>query len=96
MPISPQLPQFVIAARSSALQALALQAGQMIEGEVIGPAPNGGTQVKIAGQMLNLLLPVLAKPGETLRFQVQGSGAQIKLALQPSHQAPTAPPQAQP
>jgi len=96
MPISPQLPQFVIAARSSALQALALQAGQMIEGEVIGPAPNGGTQVKIAGQMLNLLLPVLAKPGETLRFQVQGSGAQIKLALQPSHQAPTAPPQAPP
>jgi len=96
MPISQQLPQFVIAARSSALQALPLLAGQMIEGEVIGPAPNGGTQVKIAGQMLNLLLPALAKPGETLRFEVQGSGAQLKLALQPSPQAPTAPPQAQP
>ncbi|UJW86261.1 flagellar hook-length control protein FliK [Devosia sp. SL43] len=84
MSIPSQLPQIVAAARSGALQALALQAGQMLEGKVIGPAPNGGTQVQIGGQMLNLLLPTLAKAGETLKFEVQGSGAQIKLALRPA------------
>ncbi|MDB5473376.1 MAG: hypothetical protein JWP99_679, partial [Devosia sp.] len=72
MAISSQLPQIVAIARSGALQALALQAGQTVEGKVVGPAPNGGTQVQIAGQMLNLLLPTLATAGETLHFQVQG------------------------
>lgn len=84
MSIPSQLPQIVTAARSGALQALALQAGQMLDGKVIGPAPNGGTQVQIGGQMLNLVLPLLVKAGETLKFEVQGSGAQVKLALQPA------------
>jgi hypothetical protein len=84
MSIPNQFPQLVTAARTGALQALALQAGQMLDGKVIGPAPNGGTQVQIAGQMLNLVLPLLAKAGETLKFEVQGSGAQLRLALQPA------------
>lgn len=82
MSIPSQFPQLVTAARSGALQALALQAGQTLDGKVIGPAPNGGTQVQIAGQMLNLVLPLLAKAGDTLKFEVQGSGAQMRLALQ--------------
>lgn len=80
--IPSQLPQIVTAARSGALQALALQAGQMLDGRVVGPAPNGGTQVEIRGQMLNLLLPLAAKAGQTLTFEVQGSGQQLRLALQ--------------
>ena len=101
MSIPSQFPQLVAATRTGALQALALQAGQMLDGKVIGPAPNGGTQVQIAGQMLNLVLPLLAKAGETLKFEVQGSGAQLRLALQPaladSPQAPAlAPLPAQP
>ncbi|WP_240233437.1 flagellar hook-length control protein FliK [Devosia lacusdianchii] len=84
MSISSQLPQIVTAGRSGALQALALQAGQTLEATVIGPAPNGGTQVKIAGQMLNLILPTLAKAGETLKMEVQGTGAQLRLALHPA------------
>lgn len=94
MSIPSQLPQLVAAARSSALQALALQAGQVLDGKVIGPAPNGGTQVQISGQMLNLVLPIMAKAGDVLHFEVQGSGAQVKLALQaaqpPMHQATAA------
>ncbi len=86
MAISSQLPQIVSTVRPDALQALALQAGQVLEAKVIGPAPNGGTQVQIAGQLLNLLLPMLAGAGETLQLQVQGTGAQLKLALQPNTQ----------
>ncbi|ODT81052.1 MAG: hypothetical protein ABS76_13210 [Pelagibacterium sp. SCN 64-44] len=79
------------AVRAGPLQALALQAGQMLDGRVVGPAPNGGTQVEIRGQMLNLLLPLATKPGQTLRFEVQGSGAQMRLAMQaPSAPAPAA------
>lgn len=82
MSIPSQLPPMVTAVRSGPLQALALQAGQVVDARVIGPAPNGGTQVEIRGQMLNLLLPMAARPGETLKFEVQGSGAQLKLAMQ--------------
>ena len=64
------------------MQALALQAGQVLDGRVLGPAPNGGTQVQIEGKLLNLVLPQAAKAGDTLRFEVQGSGAQVRLALQ--------------
>ncbi|MBS3848594.1 flagellar hook-length control protein FliK [Devosia sp. BSSL-BM10] len=82
MIIPNQLPQIVTAARGGALQALALQAGQVLDGRVLGPAPNGGTQVQIEGKLLNLVLPQAAKAGDTLRFEVQGSGAQVRLALQ--------------
>lgn len=92
MSIPSQLPLIALAARAGALQALALQAGQILDGKVIGPAPNGGTQVQINGQMLNLLLPGAAVAGAMLSFEVQGSGAQIRLALLPQ---PAPPPQAQ-
>ena len=93
MLIPGQLPQIVTAARSSALQALALKAGQVVTATVIGPAPNGGTQLQLAGQMLNIVLPTLVKAGEALRFEVQGSGAQLRLALQlaPAAASPTVP-----
>lgn len=81
MSIPSQLPQLVTAARAGALQALALQAGQVVEGKVLGAASNGGTQVEIKGQLLNLLLPVATKPGTMIQFEVQGSGAQAKLAM---------------
>lgn len=83
MPISSQFPTLVAAARSSALEALALQPGQVIAAKVIGPAPNGGTQVQIGDQMLNLVLPVPTKTGMVLQLEVQGSGSQQRLALQP-------------
>lgn len=83
MSIPSQLPQLVTAARAGALQALALQAGQVVEGKVLGVAPNGGTQVQINGQLLNLVLPVAIPAGTTIRFEVQGSGAQARLAMQP-------------
>ncbi|MBU1335464.1 MAG: flagellar hook-length control protein FliK [Alphaproteobacteria bacterium] len=89
--IPSQLPQIVTAARSGALQALALQAGQVLDGKVVGPAPNGGTQVEIRGQMLNLLLPLAAKAGETLKFEVQGSAQQLRLALQMPTGTPISP-----
>lgn len=101
MSIPSQFPQIIAAARGTALQALALQAGQSIEGKVIGPAPNGGTQVQIAGQSLNLVLPLAAKAGDILKFDVQGTGAQLRLAIQaasikalstPNAQTPTAQP----
>lgn len=83
MPISSQFPTLVAAARSSALETLALQPGQVIAAKVVGPAPNGGTQVQIGDQMLNLVLPVPTKPGMVLQLEVQGSGSQQRLALQP-------------
>lgn len=82
MVIPPELPRFVAAARSGALQALALQSGQVLDAKVVGPAANGGTQVEIRGQLLNLVLPTLVAAGETIRLEVQGAGQQMRLALQ--------------
>ena len=92
MSIPSQLPQFVTAARAGALQALALQSGQVLDARIIGPAANGATQVEIRGQMLNLVLPTLVAAGQTIKLEVQGTGPQLRLALQTSG----APPQAQP
>lgn len=80
--IPSHLPQLVTAARTGPLQALALQSGQMLDAKIVGAAPNGGTQVEIRGQLLNLILPMPVKAGETIQLQVQGTGQQMKLALQ--------------
>ena len=93
MSIPTQLPQFVTAARAGALQALALQSGQVLDARIVGPAPNGATQVEIRGQLLNLVLPTLVKAGETIKLEVQGTGPQLRLALQTSTLPPA---QAQP
>ena len=82
MVIPPELPRFVSAARPGALQALALQSGQVLDARVVGPAANGVTQVEIRGQLLNLVLPTLVQTGETIRLEVQGAGQQMRLALQ--------------
>ena len=79
--IPSDLPQALAAARSSALQTLALKAGQVLEAKVIGPAPNGGTQVQVGGQVLNLTLPTLLAAGTTLQLEVQGSGANLQFAM---------------
>lgn len=84
MLIPSQLPQFVTPARAGALQALALQSGQVLDAKIIGAAPNGGTQVEIRGQLLNLILPTMVKTGETIKLEVQGTGQQMRLALQPA------------
>lgn len=98
MVIPPDLPRFVSAARPGALQALALQSGQMLDAKVIGPAANGATQVEIRGQVLNLTLPTLVQAGTTIRLEVQGAGQQMRLALQqavaPSPAAPSPAPAA--
>lgn len=80
--IPSQLPPVVTAPRAGTLQALALQSGQMLDAKVLGLAPNGGTQVEIRGQVLNLVLPMPVKAGDTIQLQVQGTGQQMKLALQ--------------
>lgn len=82
MTIPSELPQFVAATRSGPLQALALQSGQVVDARIIGTAPNGGTQVEIRGQMLNLVLPTAVKAGEIIKLEVQGAGQQMRLALQ--------------
>ncbi len=61
-----------------------MRAGQVLEARVIGPSPNGGTRVLIAGQTLSLMLPTLIETGALLKMEVQSTGAQIKLALQPA------------
>ncbi|WP_299729387.1 flagellar hook-length control protein FliK [Devosia sp.] len=92
MAIPTQLPSPALAVRSAALQALVLQAGQVLEGKVLGAGPNGTTQVQIGKQVLNLTLPVLLAAGSTLNLQAQGSGAQQKLVLLPQPTSiPTAP-----
>lgn len=84
MSIPSQFPAVVATARNNALQALALQPGQVIEGKVLGPAPGGGTQVQIGEQVLNLALPVTAQPGTILQFEVQTATAgQVRLVIQP-------------
>lgn len=88
MSIPSQLPQFVTAARAGALQALALQSGQVLDARVIGPAANGATQVEIRGQVLNLVLPTLVAAGQTIKLEVQGTGPQLRLALQTSGPPP--------
>lgn len=93
--IPSQLPQPTTAARTGTLQALALQSGQMLDAKIIGAMPNGGTQVEIRGQLLNLMLPVPVKPGDTIQLQVQGTGQQMKLALQVVT-APATPPASTP
>lgn len=80
--IPSQLPQLIATARTGTLQALALQSGQMLDAKIVGAAPNGGMQVEIRGQLLNLILPVPVKVGETIQLQVQGTGRQMKLAVQ--------------
>ncbi|MET3925422.1 flagellar hook-length control protein FliK [Devosia sp. 2618] len=82
MSIPSQMPAIVVAARSGALQTLALQVGQVVDAKVVGPAPNGGTQVEIRGQMLNLALPLATKAGDALRLEVQANGPQLRLLLQ--------------
>lgn len=88
MSIPSQLPQFVTAARAGALQALALQSGQVLDARIIGPAANGATQVEIRGQVLNLVLPTLVAAGQTIKLEVQGAGPQLRLALQTSGPPP--------
>jgi hypothetical protein len=82
MVIPPDLPRYVAPARPGALQTLALQSGQVLDAKVVGPAANGGTQVEIRGQVLNLVLPTLVQAGQTIRLEVQGAGQQMRLALQ--------------
>ncbi|MET3896116.1 hypothetical protein ABIB57_000040 [Devosia sp. UYZn731] len=92
MAIPTQLPSAALAVRSAALQALVLQAGQVLEGKVLGAGPSGTTQVQIGKQVLNLTLPVLLAVGSTLNLQAQGTGAEQKLVLLPQPAStPTAP-----
>lgn len=81
----------VSALQSSALQGLTLRVGQVLEARVVAQAPNGGTQVQIAGQTLNLMMPALVEAGALLKLEVQAAGPQLKFALQsatpPSKQA---------
>lgn len=96
MSIPSQLPQFVTAARPGALQALALQSGQVLDARIVGAGANGMTQVDIRGQLLNLMLPTPAKAGETIRLEVQGAGTQLRLALLPATAAVAPPIQSAP
>ena len=80
--IPAQTPAMPVAVRSTALQALILQAGQAVEAVVISTAPNGTTQLQIGQQTLNVSLPTPVPAGTLLSFLAQGSGAEQKLVLQ--------------
>jgi hypothetical protein len=82
MPIN-SMPPFASPVRSDALLALALRAGEVVEGNVVSTAASGISQVEIKGRLLSLLLPVAAKPGERLALQVEGSGARLQLSVSP-------------
>ena len=79
--IPSQLPIVALATRPGALQALALQPGQMLDGKVLGTASNGAMQVQIGRQTINVTLPTPVPAGTSLQLQAQGSGAQQRLVL---------------
>lgn len=70
-----------VAVRTTALQALILQAGQAVEAVVISTASNGTTQLQVGQQTLTVSLPTPMPAGTLLNLLAQGSGPQQKLVL---------------
>lgn len=91
MSIASQFPVVSPAQSGSALRALALTPGQVIEGRVLGAGQGGATLVQIGRQPMALSLPGGATPGSILTLSVQQTEGQLRLALVSSRPPPTTP-----
>lgn len=96
MPIASQFPVVSPAQSGSALRALALTPGQVIEGRVLGAGQGGATLVQIGRQPMALSLPGGAAPGSILTLSVQQTEGQLRLALVATKPPPVAPAQQRP
>ena len=85
-PSAPQLPPTPLQISPDKLQPLALQGGQRVEARVLGPAPNGATQLQIGRQTIEVVLPTPVSAGAVLPLRVQGNGAQQSLVPIPQPQ----------
>ncbi|MEO8685709.1 MAG: flagellar hook-length control protein FliK, partial [Devosia sp.] len=83
---APQLPPTPLQISPDKLQPLALQSGQRVEARVLGPAPNGATQVQIGRQTIEVVLPTPVSAGAILPLRVQGHGPQQSLVPLPQPQ----------
>lgn len=81
MSIASQFPVVSPAQSASALRALSLTPGQVVEGRVTGAGPGGATLVQIGRQSMALSLPGGAIPGTLLTLSVTQSEGQLRLAL---------------
>lgn len=63
------------------LRALALAPGQIVEGRVLGPAPDGATLVQVGRQAMSLTLPSATPIGTLLTLGVQQGEGHLRLAL---------------
>ncbi len=81
MSITPQLPPIPLAQASAMLRAVAQANGSQVEARVLGPLPNGATQVQIGRQVMSLQLPTPQMPGTTLTLAVQQAEGQVRVAL---------------
>ncbi len=81
MSITPQLPPIPLAQASAMLRAVAQANGSQVEARVLGPLPNGATQVQIGRQVMSLQLPTPQLPGTTLTLAVQQTEGQVRVTL---------------
>ncbi len=81
MSITPQLPPIPLAQASAMLRAMAQSSAAQVEAKVIGPLPNGATQVQIGRQVMSLQLPTPQVPGTTLTLAVQQAEGQVRMTL---------------
>ncbi len=81
MSITPQLPPIPLAQASAMLRAMAQSSAAQVEAKVIGPLPNGATQVQIGRQVMSLQLPGPQAPGTTLTLAVQQAEGQVRITL---------------
>ncbi len=63
------------------LRAVAQANGSQVEARVLGPLPNGATQVQIGRQVMSLQLPTPQMPGTTLTLAVQQAEGQVRVTL---------------
>lgn len=70
-------------ADSSAMTQRTLQAGQVLQARVVGPAATAGqpVQLRLGGQTVEARLPVNVQAGDSLRLQVASVKPQLELAL---------------
>lgn len=76
-----QLPPIPLAQASAMLRAMAQPSASQIEARVVGPLPNGATQVQIGRHLMSLQLPAPQAPGTTLTLAVQQAEGQVRMSL---------------
>jgi hypothetical protein len=92
MSIAGAFPPIRTAVPGAVLPGLAI--GMVLDARVVGPGKSGGTEVVIAGQKLNLAIPVPVAPGTQLKLEVSGTTPHLQFGLRlpgTSTAAPAAP-----